>query len=420
MKDEDLAFLTWTNGNAMHLLQSGADFFPALCAAIDGAQHSVHLETYIFALDRTGYRVLDSLMAAARRGVQVCLVLDGFGSSTTIAAVRAGLDAAGGQCLVFRPEPRWWGKLIPSRNRLRRLHRKTAVIDGAIAFVGGINIEDDYDDLDPAEGARTPRFDFSVEIRGPLVADVIYAQDLMWVRLNWSRLRRNPGELRDWPRMRLLVPHHVDIAEVSDGDTGQPRPSQYKHLRAALVLRDNVRFRQTFERAYLCCIRDAEREILIANAYFFPGRALRKALLEAAERGVRVRILLQGKSTHHIQYHATRVLYDHFLAGGIEIHEYQAGYIHAKAAVIDDIATVGSSNLDPFSLLLAREANVMIDDEGFAADLKARVEQGITQGSVSIQQQEFRHRGWLRRGIDNVSYALLRIGVALTGQSRSF
>jgi cardiolipin synthase len=416
--DEDLSFLTWTDGNAIRLLQSGGDFFPALCAAIDGAQHSVHLETYIFALDRTGHLVLDCLTAAARRGVQVHVVLDGFGSRDTIAVVREHIREAGGQCLVFRPEPRWWGKLSLSRSRLRRLHRKTAVIDGVIAFVGGINVLDDYDDLEIEDGIDVPRFDFAVEVRGPLVADVIYAQDLMWVRLNWSRLRRHPGDVRDWPRLRLLMPRH---AEPSPADlAGLSGPSRYTRLHAALVLRDNLRFRQTFERAYLRGIRSARHEILIANAYFFPGRAFRKALLEAAARGVRVRILLQGKTDHRLQFHATRALYDQFLAGGIEIHEYQASYLHAKVAVIDGMATVGSSNLDPFSLLLAREANVIVDDADFAADLQHRLEQGLAQGAVRIQQQEFQRRGWLRRGVDNVSYALLRIAVALTGQSSSF
>jgi cardiolipin synthase len=413
MKDDDLAFLAWTRGNTLRLLQDGADFFPALCAAIDGAKQSVHLETYIFARDPVGDNVLDHLVAAARRGVKVSLVLDGFGSHANIEFVRRCLAEVDAQCMVFRPEPRWLGKLVPSRRRLRRLHRKTAVIDGAIAFVGGINIEDDFDD-----GAETARFDFAVEIRGPLVADVMYAQDLMWVRLNWQRLHRQIARPGAWRRLRLLAPRHARIAAAAAADP--PLPSQYDHLRAALVLRDNLRYRQTFERAYLHCIRAARREILIANAYFFPGRDFRKALLEAAARGVRVRVLLQGRSAHHIQYHATRVLYDEFLAGGIEIYEYETGFIHAKVAVIDDIATVGSSNLDPFSLLLAREANVIVDSKRFVADLKARVERGIALSAVRIRRYEFGRRGWLRRAVDRVSYTLLRIGVALTGKSGSF
>jgi cardiolipin synthase len=421
MTDDDASSPHWTTGNVIRLLQSGTDFFPALGAAIDAAQHSVHLETYIFAIDRTGHRILESLAAAARRGVAVRVVLDGFGSAATIDHVRERIVNAGGQCLVFRPEPRWLGKLAPDRSRLRRLHRKTAVIDGATAFVGGINVVDDFHDDNSKTLVGSPRFDFAVEVSGPLVADVIYAQDLLWVRLNWSLLRRNPAELRDWRKLRLLIPHRAP-ARGPAPMAGMPpdATASLRTLRAALVLRDNVRYRQTFERAYLQGIRQARREILIANAYFFPGRAFRKALLEAVERGVRVRLLLQGKTDHRIQYHATHVLYDQFLAGGIEIYEYRASYLHAKVAVIDDIATVGSSNLDPFSLLLAREANVIVDDSAFALDLQARLEEGIALGAERIQQHAYRRRGWLRRGIDRVSYTMMRIGVALTGQSRSF
>lgn len=417
MNDQAPDFLSWTDGNAVRLLQNGADFFPALCAAIDAAQRSVHLETYIFAFDPAGDRVLDRLVAAARRGVHVCVVLDGFGSHAVIDRVRGRLAAVDAQCLVFRPEPRFLGKLVPARSRLRRLHRKTAVIDAAVAFVGGINIEDDYD-----EDSTTPRFDFAVQIRGPLVADVMYAQDLLHVRLNWVRLRASLPRPQAWHRMRqimpLLKPRRTLVAEAVDTDL--TLPSQYDRVRAALVLRDNVRYRQVFERAYLCCIRSARHEILIANAYFFPGMDFRKALLDAAARGVRVRILLQGKSDHRILYYATRALYDTFIAGGIEIYEYRIGYLHAKAAVMDGIATVGSSNLDPFSLLLAREANVVVDHAAFGADLKARIEHGIARGGTLIEQQDLRRRGWLRRGVETLSFFLLRLGVALTGKADSF
>src|SRR5690606_12813139 len=128
--------------------------------------------------------------------------------------------------------------------------------------------------------------------------------------------------------------------------------------RAALLLRDNVRYRQTIENVYLATLRHARHDVLIANAYFFPGRRLRKALEEAAGRGVKVRLLLQGRSEYPMQYRACRYMYCKLLDDGIEIYEYMASYLHAKVAVIDQCAMVGSSNLDPFSLLLAREANV--------------------------------------------------------------
>nr|WP_249204797.1 cardiolipin synthase ClsB [Achromobacter sp. Marseille-Q0513] len=396
--------LDWTDGNDIRLLQNGGDFFPSLCAAIDAATVSVHLETYIFMLDRSGEMVLQCLAEAALRGVKVRVVLDGFGSAATADEVRVRLTNAGAQCRIFRPEPRWFAKLIPSRSRLRRLHRKVSVIDGQIAYVGGINIVDDYDDLDPTDGLTAPRFDFAVRVRGPVVTDAAYAQDLLWVRLNWARLRRHP---RDWNRMRLTKPHHVAVAPC-----GQ--------MRAALVLRDNLRFRQTFERAYLLGITEARRDILIANAYFFPGVQFRRALARAAARGVRVRLLLQGKVEYRMQYHATRSLYDQLLRDGIEIYEYMPGYLHAKVAVIDNVATVGSSNLDPFSLLLAREANVVIDDQPFAWDLQERLETAIREGGRFIRPLDYQRRGLLRRWVDAASYVLLRIGVALTGTSDKY
>ena len=219
MKAEQVK-LEWTDGNQIRLLQNGTDFFPALCKAIDEARVSVHLETYIFMLDRTGLKVLECLMAAAARGVKVRVVLDGFGSAETVDAVRERLTDAGAQCRIFRPEPRWFAKFIPSRSRLRRLHRKVTVVDGSIAFIGGINIIDDYDDLDPTDGISAPRFDFAVQVQGPVVTDAAYAQDLLWVRLNWARLRRHP---RDWSRMRLTKPSHAPVAACGE-------------LRAALVL----------------------------------------------------------------------------------------------------------------------------------------------------------------------------------------
>ena len=400
----DIVRLDWTDDNAIELLQNGADFFPALCRAIDAARVSVHLETYIFLVDRTGERVLQSLEQAARRGVKVRVVLDGFGSAETAVAISDRIVTAGGRCRIYRPEPPWYRRLVLSRSRLRRLHRKVAVVDGEIAFVGGINIVDDYDDLDPTDNISGARFDFAVQVRGSLVARAVHAQDLLWVRLNWGRLRRHP---REWPRLRL-------------GHPPRPPAEPLGSQRAALVLRDNLRFRQTFERAYLYGIQHARRDILIGNAYFFPGRQFRKALLQAAARGVRVRLLLQGKIEYHMQYYATRSLYDQLLRGGIEIYEYMPGYLHAKVAVIDNMATVGSSNLDPFSLLLAREANVVVDDQPFAWDLQHRLEDAIVQGGRFVRPLDYQRRGWLRRCVDAASYTLLRIGVAFTGRSGEY
>jgi cardiolipin synthase len=398
--------LHWSEGNAIRLLKNGADFFPALCAAIDAATTAVHLETYIFTLDRTAQRVLDALARASARGVKVRVVIDGFGSSEWAGEVQRRIIEAGGQCRIFRPEPPWIKRLLFSRSRLRRLHRKITTIDGRVAFIGGINIVDDYDDLEPADSiAANPRFDFAVEARGPLVAHAVHAQDLLWIRLNRAALRR--GE-KAAERRRLRRPYFA------------PMDQPPGNLRAAFVMRDNVRYRQTFERAYLYGINHAQREILIANAYFFPGLRFRRALKRAAARGVRVRLVLQGKVEYRLQYYATHALYADMLNAGIEIYEYMPSYLHAKVAVIDDFATVGSSNLDPFSLLLAREANVVVDDAAFARELYDRLEEEIARGGRLVRAVDHNGRGWVRRVVDNVAYTLLRFGVALTGQSAQY
>lgn len=400
----ELDQLHWTDGNSLVLLQNGVEFFPALCAAINTAKISVHLETYIFCLDRTGRLVLECLEEAARRGVKVRVVLDGFGCAATAEEINECLSLAGGQCRIYRPEPRRLARFIPSRTRLRRLHRKVTVVDAQKAFIGGINIVDDYDDIDVTDTTLTPRFDFAVQVQGSLVPYAVHAQDLLWVGLNWSRLRRRPTE---WRHMRLLQPRYVTGTE-----SGQQR--------AALVLRDNIRFRQTFERAYLYAIQNARSEILIANAYFFPGRQFRKELARAAARGVRVRLLLQGKVEYRMQYHATRAMYSQLFRDGIEIYEYMPSFLHAKVAVIDDLGFVGSSNLDPFSLLLAREANVLVDDQAFVQDLKDKLEMAIRDGGRFITPVDYQHRGVLHRFVEALSYSMLRIGVALTAKAGDY
>ncbi|ARP92255.1 cardiolipin synthase B [Bordetella genomosp. 9] len=397
--------LHWSDGNAIRLLKNGEEFFPALCDAIDAASATVHLETYIFTLDRTAQGVLAALARACARGVQVRVVIDGYGSLEWVDEVRRRLLEMGAECRIFRPEPPWPMRLVFSRSRLRRLHRKVTVVDGRIAFVGGINIVDDYDDLTTQGTDACPRLDFAVEVRGPLVLHAVHAQEVLWARLGRDAMGREEYRAE---RRRLRRPYFATAARAPG------------HLRAAFVLRDNLRWRQTFERAYLYGIAHAQREILIANAYFFPGLRFRVALRRAAARGVRVRLLLQGKVEYRLQYYATHALYADLLKAGIEIYEYMPGYLHAKVAVIDDFATVGSSNLDPFSLLLAREANVVVDDPGFAAELRHKLEEEIARGGKRVCETEHDGRGLVRQAIDNAAYTLLRIGVALTGQAGQY
>ncbi|MCX5590340.1 cardiolipin synthase ClsB [Alcaligenes endophyticus] len=403
--------LSWTTGNQVELLHNGGEFFPALCLAIDQAQVSVHLETYIFRLDHAGQAVLDSLKRACARGVRVRVVVDGFGSAKDLTRLAEQFARMKARFRIYRPPPRAWRDSWLSLRRLRRLHRKVAVIDGTIGFVGGINILDDFQDVPNVTGQASPRFDFAVRCTGPVVAGLERAQYALWLRMSWRRRtdwdtftqRFQLWAQRRQQRLRMRYQSQV----TAEG-------------RTALLLRDNVRHRQSIERAYLHLLAQASEEVIIANAYFFPGRRLRKALKQAALRGVRVRLLLQGHAEYFWQYRASCALYQELLDNGLELYEYQASYLHAKVAVIDGYAMVGSSNLDPFSLLLAREANLLLADTDFTRRLRTILEHELSTHASQVAADVWLRRGWLGRWVDTCAYGLLRLGVLLTGKSSRY
>jgi cardiolipin synthase len=398
--------LRFKTSNAITLLENGVQLFPALCEAFDRATRSIQVETYIFRLDTAGAKILHHLKLAALRGVRVRVMLDGFGSAQDEQAIQSELQSVGAQCRIYRPEPREFTLKSFDFKRLRRLHRKIVVVDSRLAFIGGINFEDDYLTHEPLKHVGDPRFDYAVQVTGPLVAEAVHAQDLLWLRLNWRLLLRAP---RTWRHLRFRHQRHRSALHPAAGTA-----------HAALVLRDNLRYRKSIETVYLEGITHAQETIIIANAYFLPGRKLRHALINAAQRGVKVKLLLQGKIEYRMQYHATRWIYDQFLRAGIEIYEYLPSFLHAKVAVLDQISTVGSSNLDPFSLLLAREANVVIDDAAFTHTLRESLEAAIVHGSKVIEHTLYVQRPMLTRLTDGLAYLLLRVGVALTGKSSDY
>lgn len=381
-----MAGIPFSRGNQVSLLRSGEAFFTALLEAIASARAEIRLETYIFANDATGQKFATALIAAARRGIHVHVVVDGFGSPDFMRTLGEDMRAAGVEVLVYRPE---LARFRMRRQRLRRLHRKLACIDACLAFVGGINIIDDLDQ----EGK--PRLDYAVRIEGPLLAPIHHAMARLWELVRWASLGR---------RYRASAPRVA--CNANEGS-----------VQAAFLVRDNLRHRRIIEDAYLDAIRSAQHEILIANAYFLPGRRFRQALLDAAQRGVQVTLLLEGRVEYRLQYFATLALYEQMLNAGIRVYEYRHSFLHAKVAVIDDMwATVGSSNIDPFSLLLAREANVEIRDRAFAAALYTDLYAAITAGGVEIS-------GWIRlpwhyRLLSWLSYGAVRALIGLAGYSK--
>jgi cardiolipin synthase A/B len=407
------------DGHHLSLLPGSGAYFTALARAMDAASSEVRLETYIFDFTASGQDVAESLIRAASRGVKVHLLMDGAGTEHMPPEWKARLDAAGVQWLIYNPLGRL-GLLIPSR--WRRLHRKLCVIDGgtaqAVGFCGGINILDDFHD--PNHGALPqPRFDFAVRIQGALVDDILDATRGLWLRQSafaQLRERKLQAAARTWVSARELLPHWRSVQASAPAIT----PSA-QFARAALLLRDNVRHRQRIERAYIKAISQANQEIIIANAYFLPGGKLRKALLQAAQRGVKVKLLLQGRYEYFMQYHAARPVYEVLLAAGIEIHEYATSFLHAKVAVIDAYsaqtwATVGSSNLDPLSLLLAREANIVVLDGAFARDLRERLVTAMERDGKQVEAQEFANRPWHQRMLDRLAFGLMRLALSITGR----
>jgi cardiolipin synthase len=382
-------------GNRVELLRNGEEYFPALIAAIEGAQRWVQLETYIFAEDNMGARVAAALADAASRGVDVRLVLDGFGCAGTIPGLREDLVPAGVQLRVFRPA-RWWRL---GRRHWRRLHRKIAVVDDAVAFVGGINVIDDHHHPAHERGVLGPRYDYAVRVQGPLVAEVALTARRLWWRLGLAS--GEPGTTRLPPAARL------------------PGPPQPDGVSASLLLRDNLGNRRTIERAYLRALARARSQVLIASAYFVPGRRFLNALLRSAQRGVRVRLLLQGRVDHRLYTYAEQALFDRLLTAGIEVHRYLPSYLHAKVAVVDgDWATVGSSNIDPYSLWLALEANVAVQDPRFAGALARDVEAAIEGDAVAVRLDEHERRPWWSRLAHRAAYGVVRLVTWLVARRR--
>lgn len=374
-------------GNRLGLLRSGVEYFPALAAALGEARSEVFLETYIYSGDATGRRITRALCEAASRGVAVRVLIDGFGSKDMPEELAQDLRDAGARLLVFRPEI--W-RFPFRRDRLRRMHRKLVVVDDRVAFIGGINIIDDFD----TPRQKPPRYDYAVKIEGPLVGEIREEAVRLWNRIALARLERDS---------RARHSHSPQLP---------PKGSQ----NAAFVVRDNMRHRRDIENAYLEAIGSAKQEIIIASAYFFPGIRFRRALVSAAKHGVRVVLLLQGKVEYVLLHYASRALYGMLLEAGVEIYEYHRSFMHAKVAVIDGHwATVGSSNIDPFSLLLAREANLVTEDRRFAAELRASLRADIEKGTRVVAKTRWFGQPLWRRIPYWIGYGLARFTIGMLG-----
>ena len=298
----------FTPGHSIRLLKGGVEYFPALIEAAAHARSEVWIETYIIADDTASRTLADALVHAAQRGVTVRVLVDGWGAKHYLTrSLEQHLRDGGVQLLLYRPDVAPWQF---RSHRLRRLHRKLAHVDGRIGFVGGINVIDDMN----TPGHKPPRVDYAVRIEGPVVASIVQTMSRVWALCELVQFSGS-----DVP----LFPDTVHVARAGNQT-------------AKFTIRDNLRHRRDIERAYLAGIRTARREILIANAYFFPGMRFRRALIAAAQRGVQVTLLLQARVEYRLLHYASRALYGQLLAGGVTIEEYHRSFLHAKVAVVDE------------------------------------------------------------------------------------
>ena len=342
----------WTGGNRLRLLENGEAYFPAVFEAIASAQREVVLETFILFEDKVGNELRDVLLAAARRGVRIDLLVDGFGSSELTQEFISALTSAGVQLRVFDPAQRLFGVRI---NVLRRMHRKIVVVDAQRAFVGGINFSVDHLE----EFGPQAKQDYAVEVEGPIVAEIH--------RFVRGVIRREPRTDQVRPGLPASPPGAVAGAEM------------------IFVTRDNHQHRNDIERHYRVAIRAARERVLIANAYFFPGYLLLREMRRAARRGVQVMLILQGEPDMPIVKTAAALLYGYLQRDGVRIYEYCKRPLHGKVAVVDNVwSTVGSSNLDPLSLSLNLESNLVIRDAAFARDLGQRLEELIANNCEEV------------------------------------
>ncbi len=361
--------LHFSAANQLTLLHNGEQFHPALLAAIAGAESEIYLETYIFGADEVGLQVQHALQQAAQRGVKVRVISDWHGTGRErIASLRQAFAASGVLHRTFNP---WYW------HGLTRTHRKLCAIDAKIAFVGGMNLNSDWIcDFDPNKKLAAPRWDFTVQLSGPLVSTIWYDMQIHWARL---------GRVTWIERLRLSRLLRRNFQQPSS-----------KPPAVSFAVRDNWGNRRTIQRAYLHALGNARESVWLATPYFAPGRKLKRALTLAAERGVRVTLVL-GTGQFALQDAVARAFYPRLLRSGVQVMEYNVSQLHGKVAVIDEEwATVGSSNCDGLSLFLNQEANLVMKDRAFADELRQHIV-AAAQNSALISLDDFDGIVWYKR-----------------------
>jgi len=376
--------MQWREGNRIRLLENGEQFFPRVYGAIRRAQRSLLLETFILFEDEVGKELHGVLLEAARRGVKIEMMVDGYGSPDLSDDYVQSLTSAGVRFIYYDPRPLVLGMRT---NVFRRLHRKIVVADDEIAFVGGINFSAEH----ISSFGPQAKQDYAVEVKGPIVEDISqYVQ---------QQIGSEQHARRWWHRQ------HRPAQNRTPGDA-----------QALFVFRDNDEHQDDIEQNYIDMLRNAHQDVIIANAYFFPGYRLLREMRNAAQRGVRIRLIVQGEPDMPIVKVGAELLYNYLTDAGVEIYEYIRRPLHGKIAVKDrQWATVGSSNLDPLSLSLNLEANLIIHDRQFNQQLRDNLDRLIAEDCQRVDESRLPKRSWWHLSKSVLVFHFLRHFPAIAG-----
>jgi cardiolipin synthase len=369
--------------NKVELIRGGADYFDLIKKLIADARHSIHFQTYIFENDETGSLVADALVAAAKRNVKVCLLVDGYASQDLPSSFVEYLRASGVQFRFFEP-------LFRSRNFYfgRRLHSKVMVVDACSAIAGGINITNRYNDM-PGQPAW---LDFALFIQGPAALDSFIVCEAIWT----GNKKKN---------VISALPFNIPKSHL------QPKGSGYVRVRR----NDWVNNRLQISNSYLEMFRTATSHVTILSSYALPGNVFRRNIEKALKRGVNIRMIISGESDVFLVKQAEKYWYSWLFRNNIEIYEYTKNVLHGKLAICDgEWMTLGSYNVNDLSAYVSIELNFDVRDRHFVTDVEETLQKLIERDCVRIQPEYFsQSSNIIKKMVRWISYQLIRLTFSL-------
>lgn len=347
---------TYTTHNTVELVRGGKKYFDLLEHIINEARTIIHLQVYIFNEDKTGTRIINALLKAAGRGVEIFIVLDGYASRNMSKACIGNLKSAG---IHFR----WFNPIFKSRYFYfgRRLHHKIIVADAFVSLVSGINITDRYNDLD-----EPAWLDWALHVRGEIASNINKICADIWNKSLWGKRIRT----------RFITPVKFFI------------PTEKCMVRARV--NDWVRGKNQISETYINMLKHAQHSVIIMSSYFLPGLSIKKHLSAAAKRGVKVKIVVAGVSDVHLAKQAERYMYNWLFENRIELYEYRKTVLHGKVSTYDQkFVTAGSYNINNVSAYASIELNLDVLDSFFAKRTEAILKKIIREDCIQITEAKF-------------------------------